>query len=60
VSALVVETLFSGAAMTVVVVLTVTLWRRVHHARRLAWSELRLTYDEAPDPAIQALSLLRL
>jgi hypothetical protein len=46
--------------MTVVVVLTVTLWRRVHHARRLAWSELRLTYDEAPDPAIQALSLLRL
>ena len=60
VSALMVETVFSAAAFTAVVVLTVMMWRRVHHARRLAWSELRLTYDEAPDPAIQALSLLRM
>jgi len=60
VSALLVETLFSAAALTAVVILTVMMWRRVHHARRLAWSELRLTYDEAPDPAIHGLNLLRM
>jgi len=42
------------------VILTVMAWRRVHHARRAAWSELRLTYDEAPDPAIHGLNLLRM
>ena len=33
------------------------MWRRVHAARREAWGELRLTYDEVPDPAIHGLNL---
>lgn len=59
VHALVVETLYSGAALTAVTVITIAMWRRVHAARRTAWSDLRLTYDEAPDPAIEGLNLLR-
>jgi len=58
VNALLVETLFSGAALTAVAVVTVAMWRRVRTARREAWGELPLTYDEAPDPAIHGLNLM--
>jgi hypothetical protein len=59
VNALLVETLFSAAALTAVLILTFMMWRHVHAARRVSWSELRLTYDEVPDPAIHGLNLLR-
>jgi hypothetical protein len=50
--------LFSGAGFTIVLVLSVAAWMRIHAARRVAWGALRLTYDERPDPAIHGLNLL--
>jgi hypothetical protein len=32
-------------------------WRRIHAARREMWGELRLKYDEAPEPAVHGLGL---
>jgi hypothetical protein len=49
--------LFSGAGFVFVLVLTAVAWRRIHAARREMWGELRLKYDEAPDPAIHGLGL---
>lgn len=49
--------LFSGAGFTFVLVMTAVAWRRVHAARREMWGELRLKYDESPDPAIHGLGL---
>jgi hypothetical protein len=57
VSHLLVNTLFSGAALTVVVVLAAVAWKRMHAARREAWTQMPLTWDEAPDPAIHGLNL---
>ena len=49
--------LFSGAGFTFVLVMTWVAWRRVHAARREMWGELKLTYDEAPEPAVHGLRL---
>jgi hypothetical protein len=49
--------LFSGAGFTVVLVVTAMAWRRVHIARREMWGELKLKYDEAPEPAVHGLGL---
>lgn len=51
--------LFSGAGFTFVLVMTAIAWRRVHAARREMWGELRLKYDETPDPDIHGLGLGR-
>ena len=34
-------------------------WRRAHTLRRYGWPDLRLRYEDAPDPAIRGLNLLR-
>ena len=44
--------------MGVAIVLAAGFWRS-RGARRQAWREIRLQYDESPDPAIQGLNLLR-
>jgi hypothetical protein len=49
--------LFSGAGFTFLLVMTWAAWRRIHAARREAWGELRLTYDDSPEPAIHGLGL---
>jgi hypothetical protein len=51
--------LFSGAGFTAVLAMTWVAWRRLHTARREAWGQLRLTYDEAPDPEVHGLGLGR-
>jgi hypothetical protein len=56
---LMIVTLSSAAVAVFVVVIAIAALRRVHAARRSSWSDLRLTYDEAPDPAIEGLNLLR-
>jgi hypothetical protein len=58
-NALMVVTLFSAAGFTVVLAIALFVWRRIHAARREAWAELRLIYDEAPDPAVHGLNLLQ-
>ena len=49
--------LFSGAGFTFLLVMTAVAWRRIHAARREMWGELKLKYDEAPEPAIHGLGL---
>jgi hypothetical protein len=34
-------------------------WRRFHIARREGWPELRLRFEDIPDPAVHGLNLLR-
>lgn len=34
-------------------------WACVHSARRKSWTDLRLKYEEMPDPAVHSLNLLR-
>lgn len=51
--------LFSGAGFTFILVMTWFAWRRIHAARRESWGELKLTYDETPEPAIHGLGLGR-
>ena len=34
-------------------------WRRLRRSRLEAWAELPVTYDEAPEPAVHSLNLLR-
>jgi hypothetical protein len=34
-------------------------WTRLRRARQQSWAETRLLYEDAPDPAIRALNLLR-
>ncbi len=49
--------LFSGAGFTFVLVMTAVAWRRIHAARREMWGELKLKYDELPEPAVHGLGL---
>jgi hypothetical protein len=43
------------AALTILL----TAAARIHVARRESWGELRLKYDDVPEPAVNALNLLR-
>ena len=56
-NAIVSAALFSGAGFTFMLVMTAFAWRRVHFTRREMWGELRLKYDEAPDPVVHGLGL---
>ena len=51
--------LYSPLALMVILPVAAVVWRRVHAARRDGWPELRLKYEEAPDPVIHGLHLLR-
>lgn len=52
-------TLYSGAAFVVVLAVLLAAWKHVHRSRLQDWAELRLKYDEAPDPAVLGLNLLK-
>jgi hypothetical protein len=56
---LLLECLYSPAAFTVVLTVLLAAWARLHSARRDGWGELRLRYEEEPDPAIHGLNLLK-
>jgi hypothetical protein len=43
---------FAGVLLALMVV-----WLRIRHSRRKSWEELRMCYDEAPEPAIHSLHL---
>jgi hypothetical protein len=34
-------------------------WIRIRRLRQQAWTELRMKFDEQPEPAIRGLNLLR-
>jgi hypothetical protein len=56
---LLVATLYSPVAMMVVSVASLAGWVQVRRERRKQWTYLRLKYEDAPEPAVHALNLLR-
>jgi hypothetical protein len=51
--------LYNNMAFAIVLVILVAAWARLRKSRREGWGELRLKYEELPDPAIHSLNLLR-
>ena len=43
----------------VIVCIQAATWRRFHIARREGWPELRLRFEDVPDPAVHGLNLIR-
>jgi hypothetical protein len=58
VSELMVAALYKPVAFLVVLAIFAAVALRMHRAREEAWGELRLKYDEAPDPAVHGLNLM--
>ena len=58
---LILATLYSPPTSALVLVLcaVVAAWTRVHAVRREGWTELRIKFDETPEPAVNGLNLLR-
>jgi hypothetical protein len=50
--------IFSPIGLTIVLSLVAGVWTRLRSARRVAWGELRLKYDELPEPAVHGLNLV--
>lgn len=51
--------LYRPIAYIVILTVLTALWLRIHVERQENWNGLRLKYEEAPDPAVQGLNLLR-
>jgi hypothetical protein len=56
---LLLECLYHPAAFVVVLTILLAGWARLHAIRREGWGDLRLKYEESPDPAIHGLNLLK-
>jgi hypothetical protein len=59
VSAILLACLYNWALYAGVLAVLLGAWARVHAVRREAWGESGLRYEEAPDPAIHGLNLLK-
>jgi hypothetical protein len=59
VNALLLACLYHHVVFAVVLVILLASLARVHASRREGWGELRLKYDELPEPAVHSLNLLR-
>jgi hypothetical protein len=59
VNGLLLVSLYNRTAFVVVLALLLGSWLRIHASRREGWGELRLKYEEVPDPAVHGLNLLK-
>ena len=59
VNGLLLACLYHRMVFAVVLVILLVSCARVHASRREGWGELRLKYDELPEPAVHSLNLLR-
>jgi len=59
VNALLLTCLYNWALFAGVAVGMLAAWVRFYRSRREVWGEIRLRYDESPDPAIQGLNLMK-
>ena len=59
VNGLLVISLYQPIAYGIVFVVLCAIWLGLYSARRQGFGELRLTYDDLPDPAIHGLNLMR-
>jgi membrane protein implicated in regulation of membrane protease activity len=56
---LLVMVLYDGAVFAGILIILLAAWTRVHQARQKGWVERRLKFDEAPEPAVYSLNLLK-
>ncbi|HEX4809534.1 MAG TPA: hypothetical protein VH325_11430 [Bryobacteraceae bacterium] len=56
---LLVVILYNRVAFLAVLAVLFAAWTHIHRMRRQGWAELRLKFDEVPEPAVQGLNLLR-
>jgi hypothetical protein len=59
VNAILLACLYNATAYVIVLALILTAWVRIRSARRESWGELRLKYDDLPEPVITGLNLSR-
>jgi hypothetical protein len=59
VNALMLACLYNRTAFAIVLIVLVAAWARIRTTRREGWGDLRLRYEEVPDPTIHTLNLLR-
>jgi hypothetical protein len=59
VNGILIFSLYSRLGFLCLLALLVAAWTRVHAVRRQSWGEIHLKYDEAPDPTVQSLHLIR-
>jgi hypothetical protein len=59
VNGLILISLYQPIVYVVMLAVTVAAWLAFYSARRQSFGELRLTYDDLPEPAIHGLNLLR-
>jgi hypothetical protein len=57
VSGLLLACLYNSAVFVVVLIVLVAPWARTHATRKEGYGDLRLKYEEMPDPAVQRLNL---
>jgi hypothetical protein len=56
---IILEMLYARVFFAVVLAVLLIAWFRVHRTRRRLRAELRLQYDDMPDPVVRELRLLR-
>jgi predicted permease len=56
-NALLLATLYNSTAYLVVSAIFIVAWTRLRKAREESWGDLRLKYEEAPEPAVHGLNL---
>ena len=59
VNALFLASLYNWTIYAAVLAALTALWLRLRSARREGWHEMRLRFEEVPDPTIHSLDLLR-
>uniref|UniRef100_Q01YP6 Uncharacterized protein n=1 Tax=Solibacter usitatus (strain Ellin6076) TaxID=234267 RepID=Q01YP6_SOLUE len=59
VNGILLESLYRPILYLVVMAIVVAVWANTHATRRDDWGELRLKYEESPDPAVHGLNLMR-
>ncbi len=58
-NALLLACLYHWVVFLIVMVVMMAVWARVHALRRDGWGEMRLRYEEMPDPLVHGLNLMR-
>ncbi len=57
VNLMIVSAVYNVFGFAFVMVLLASTWIWAHHTRKMVWGQLRLTYDDTPEPAIRGLNL---
>jgi hypothetical protein len=57
VNLIVVNAVYNTMAYAIVLGLLAASWVWAHHTRKMVWGQLRLTYDDTPEPDVRSLNL---